>query len=52
MIILELAKSFKTVNRPDPTRPDPTRPGPTLTFYDSICLRQYSREGHEILAQS
>ena len=36
--ILELAKSFKTINRPDPTRPDMT-----VTLFDGLFLGKHKR---------
>ena len=36
IIILGLAESFKTMNRP-------ARPDPTVTLFDGLLLRKYER---------
>ena len=43
MIILELAESFETMNRPDQARPNTTRPDPTVTLLDGLFLGKYKR---------
>ena len=52
---LNFHNQFRTgriIQNNEPARPDQARPDPTVTLFDGLFLRQYRRQGCEILIKS